>query len=611
MKIQNSEGQTIEVPRHLRKAVKKMLSNNQHDEISQIFGCGGMVDPITGGKPPLYGEGGETKAPEGEVPYSHISTFMDAYNAHQDSIGWYKHQIPFNEKFDSFGSTKEKLDYYNSPEGQALQDSASHYRDNIINRNVRNGMPLDRMEIQPMLPKTKPVYRPQHGLGGTIGSLLSTAAPIASLIPGVGTAVGVGAGILGAGLQALDSSSGGSQGGSPQRGVPMQHMSNYAPTGFAEGGETGLVPINIEGHNIKNISMSQAKKGELLVHQGRVHKNYISRPPHPAEGQNPLGNDEVPQGLIVIPKDRSTEYLNAGRALRKQIEASVVSQQVAREGNMMRKGGQAGRSKMLPGGMAKDYFDREYPYAPSLNPNVNSTQVQDAGPNFMLGDPYTNARNGLPASYNNMTPMTPRNPFNSGYGQNLRTQMSNQGDVSNPYGQGTPEEGDEKPKMSPFDKMNLGQFGLSMIPAIGDIMDMTAAVQTPNYQTMRGITPDLIDPSTGQAQVNQAYRTGANSLRDSGVYSIKSNRNLVADRMYNSGTQAIDIANRNVGIKNQFKGINADINKFNVGISNQAEDIKMMGQAKRREARRNLLDRAPAAASQYMQNGLYAKMLGI
>lgn len=457
---------------------------------------------------------------------------------------------------------------------------------------------------------------PLYGLGGTIGSLLSTAAPIASLIPGVGTAVGVGAGILGAGLQALDGPSGGSQGGSPQRGVPMHHMSNYAPTGFARGGETGLVPINIEGHNVKNISMSQAKKGELLVHQGRVHKNYISRPPHPSEGQNPLGNDEVAQGLIVIPKDRSKEYLNAGRALRKQIEASVVSQQVAREGNMMRKGGQAGRSKMLPGGMAEDYFDREYPYAPSLNPHVGYAQVEQVGNHYMEGDAYRNARAGLPASYNNMSPMTPRDPFNSGYDQNIRTQMSNNNNNPGPRGSiynrtdgGTP--GEQDSGMSSFDKLNLGQFGLSMIPAIGDIIDATASVQTPQFGSLRNVSPNLIDPNTGQSQINQAYRSGYNSLRDSGVYSLKSNRNLVADRMQRSGDQALNIANQNAQIKNQFVGMNTDINKYNLDMQNQVELYRMQGQAKRREARRNLLDRAPAAASQYMQNGLYAKMLGI
>lgn len=471
MKIQNSEGQILEVPRHLRKAVKKMIANNQHDEVSQIFGCGGMIDPITGTNPPLY------------------------------------------------------------------------------------------------------------GLGGTIGSLLQTAAPFAALVPGVGSVAGLGAGVLGAGLQALDRPS---QGGSPQRGVPMHHMSNYAPTGFAEGGETGLVPINIEGHNVKNISMSQAKKGELLVHQGRVHKNYISRPPHPAEGQNPLGNDEVAQGLIVIPKDRSTEYLNAGAGVRKQIERSIVSQQQARESRMMKKGGYT-RPRMDPGGLSGG-VPGTYDWNLSGGQNYNPTYQQT-----------------LP-TMNNFGATTPISTSYPNYG----TQVSGLQDGRSIQGNTRTSAG-----LTDFQKMNLGQAGLSMIPAIGDVMDMTAAVQSPNYQTMRGVNPNLIDPNTGQAQVNQAYRTGANSLRDSGVYSIKSNRNLVADRMYNSGTQAINIANQNAGIKNQFTGMNADINKFNVGVANQAEDIKMMGQAKRREARRNLLDRAPAAASQYMQNGLYAKMLGI
>lgn len=450
----------------------------------------------------------------------------------------------------------------------------------------------------------------EYGLGGTIGSLLQAAAPVAGLIPGVGTLVGAAAGVVGNGLQQLDSG----QKWDPTQtiGAGIQGATGMkVPGKMAQGGMTGLVPVNVEGYDVNSISMAKAKKGELLVNNGNVIKNYISRPPHPERGQNPLGDDLVQPGSIVIPKNRSQEYLNAGRALRKQIEASVVSQQVAREGNMMRKGGQAGRSKMLPGGMAKDYFDREYPYAPSLNPHVGYAQVEQGGNHYMEGDAYRNARAGLPASYNNMSPMTPRDPFNSGYGQNLRTQMSNQGDVSNPYGQGTPEEGDEKPKMSPFDKLNLGQFGLSMIPAIGDIIDMTASVQTPQFGSLRNVSPNLIDPNTGQSQINQAYRSGYNSLRDSGVYSLKSNRNLVADRMQRSGDQALNIANQNTQIKNQFVGMNTDINKYNLDMQNQVELYRMQGQAKRREARRNLLDRAPAAASQYMQNGLYAKMLGI
>ena len=421
----------------------------------------------------------------------------------------------------------------------------------------------------------------EYGLGGSIGGILGGIAGN-MLIPGVGGMLGSQLGsVLGKGAEGM----------------------------FAQGGMSGLTPINVEGHNVNSISMAKAKKGELLVNNGNMIKNYISRPVHPERGQNPLGDDLVQPGSIVIPKNRSQEYLNAGRALRKQIEASVVSQQVAREGNMMRKGGLAKRSKMAPGGMAQDYFDREYPYAPALNPHVDYAQVEQGGNHYMEGDAYRNARNGLPASYNNMNPMTSRDPFSSRSNQNVRTQMSNQKSVTNPYGQGTP--GEQDPGMSDFDKMNLGQLGLNLVPAIGDIIDATASVQTPQFKSLRNVNPNLIDPNTGQSQINQGYRSGYNSLRDSGVYSIKSNRNLVADRMQRSGDQALNIANQNAQIKNQFVGMNTDINKYNLDLQNQAELYKMQGQAKRREARRNLLDRAPYAASQYMQNGLYAKMLGI
>lgn len=388
--------------------------------------------------------------------------------------------------------------------------------------------------------------------------------------------------------------------------------SDYEFIKYEDGGITennNLVPVNIEGTGKKEGSSPTMRGGELLTNNGNIIKSYLGRPPHPERGQNPLGDDLVQPGSIVIPKNRSQEYLNAGRALRKQIEASVVSQQVARESNMMKKGGLAKRSKMAPGGMAQDYFDREYPYAPALNPHVDYAQVEQGGNHYMEGDAYRNARNGLPASYNNMNPMTSRDPFSSRSNQNVRTQMSNQKSVTNPYGQGTP--GEQDPGMSDFDKMNLGQLGLNLVPAIGDIIDATASVQTPQFKSLRNVNPNLIDPNTGQSQINQGYRSGYNSLRDSGVYSIKSNRNLVADRMQRSGDQALNIANQNAQIKNQFVGMNTDINKYNLDLQNQAELYKMQGQAKRREARRNLLDRAPYAASQYMQNGLYAKMLGI
>jgi len=104
-----------------------------------------------------------------------------------------------------------------------------------------------------------------------------------------------------------------------------------------DGGETGMVPINIEGGNFSSGSGPDAKKGELLVKDGKIIKNYVARPPHPVEGQNPMGDDEAPEGLIVIPKARTAEYLESGSQKRKQIERSLVSQQQDREMKKMKR----------------------------------------------------------------------------------------------------------------------------------------------------------------------------------------------------------------------------------------------------------------------------------
>lgn len=111
---------------------------------------------------------------------------------------------------------------------------------------------------------------------------------------------------------------------------------------MADGGQTGLVPINVEGANFSSGSGPNAKKGELLVLNGKIIKNYVGRPPHPSEGQNPMGNDDAPEGLIVIPKARTAEYLEAGLMKRKQIEKSLVSQQQDREMKKSRKMGDGG-----------------------------------------------------------------------------------------------------------------------------------------------------------------------------------------------------------------------------------------------------------------------------
>lgn len=124
---------------------------------------------------------------------------------------------------------------------------------------------------------------------------------------------------------------------------------------MADGGQTGLVPINVEGADFSEGSGPDAKKGELLVLNGKVIKNYVGRPPHPAEGQDPLGNDDAPEGLIVIPKARTKEYLEAGLEKRKQIERSLVSQQQDREMRKSRKMGDGGYYSFGMGDQGMNY----------------------------------------------------------------------------------------------------------------------------------------------------------------------------------------------------------------------------------------------------------------
>tara|TARA_R110000868_G_scaffold14414_4_gene67090 strand:+ start:3008 stop:5278 length:2271 start_codon:yes stop_codon:yes gene_type:complete len=64
MKIQNAQGHIVEVPRHLRNKVKKMIASNQHDEVSRMFANGGVIDNTTYGKQAVnrFTFGGETES---------------------------------------------------------------------------------------------------------------------------------------------------------------------------------------------------------------------------------------------------------------------------------------------------------------------------------------------------------------------------------------------------------------------------------------------------------------------------------------------------------------------------------------------------------------------
>lgn len=552
---------------------------------------------------------------------------------------------------------------------------------------------------------------------------------------------------------------------------------------FEDGGQTNLVPINIEGHNVKNISKANAQKGELLTSGGKILKNYISRPPHPELGMNPLGNDQVPEGSIVIPKNRTQEYMQADRTKRRQIERSLISQQERRESkkdkqinkmlNKMVDGGYISPGIFAQGGQIYDGETLGYPTGGEVN-NPNNLMgkggwIQKAinpshkgwctplsnpkctghrralalrfkhgdlkhgdggiiNPNISTGrgivnrfdwgggvnnledstiKTATNALNsydptaGIPSwilnpsemwntnfNHINVTPMSSRqvnsisNPYSQG--SQLQTNMStpknsrfdNPADFANAYMSGkaynaqsngiqnnsspnipswisnpsemwnttfippmnspkpinspdnpylqsyqveanklntpqTSQAQQAKTPMSDFDKYNKYQLFSQALPAISDIMDMTAKVTTPQFTPLNHVKANLINPNTGQDQIRDSFNSGYNSLRDSGVYNARSHRNLIASRMKASSEQALNIANQNVGIQNQFTGMNTDIDKYNLDRQAQLQLLREQGEAKRREARRNLLTRIPNALDTYMQNNIYKKVLGI
>ena len=130
----------------------------------------------------------------------------------------------------------------------------------------------------------------------------------------------------------------------PQQLAAMQQMSEQSPQDMQgmmpqSPQQSGMVPINIEGGNVSSVAGSKVKKGELLVDPktGAIIKDYSARPPHPAVGQNPNGDDDATEGLVVIPKIRVPEYMTADPNKRKQMIRSIVSQQENRERIAMNK----------------------------------------------------------------------------------------------------------------------------------------------------------------------------------------------------------------------------------------------------------------------------------
>lgn len=205
----------------------------------------------------------------------------------------------------------------------------------------------------------------QYGIGGVIGGALKGLGKFAGFIPGVGTLVGAGTGLLGSALESTDKDSAtggkfdvndflqsGISGALGGIGGPAGAMSGMMGGGafnplammgmmgggnplmvgagqntFAYGGQTPITTIEVEGNGKQQGTGLQMKRGELLTRDGKVLRNFIAGSRHKDGG---LVTD-VPEGTMIIPINRSEEYLNKGQGDRRRMELSIKSQQDRRE----------------------------------------------------------------------------------------------------------------------------------------------------------------------------------------------------------------------------------------------------------------------------------------
>lgn len=146
-------------------------------------------------------------------------------------------------------------------------------------------------------------YFPKYNFGGVLGSILSSASPFLSAIPGGGLVAAPLAGMIGAQLQ----------------------KDNQPKPEYAQGGPVNeQIPIEVQGNNQQQGTEYSLNKGELLVSPtGKVLKNYIGGQRHKNGGYKV---QESP-GNIVIPINQSQQYMNQGFQERKQMIASLKSKQ--------------------------------------------------------------------------------------------------------------------------------------------------------------------------------------------------------------------------------------------------------------------------------------------
>lgn len=407
-------------------------------------------------------------------------------------------------------------------------------------------------------------YRSPYGLGGTLGGILGAAAGSLIPIPGLGTALGTQFGSMIGGQ--FDNS----QGQVPYGATPP--LNPYFNGRMNHGGFIPPVMINVEGTGVQSGSPTVMKKGEILSKGGRVLKNYVSRPPHPAEGMNPLGDTNEAQGNVVIPKNRTQEYMRRSLADRRMIEKSLVSQQVEREMKSMRKGGMAkyckkgGKvKKYATGGLPNPYEFQTpntdaYGYVP-MDPNIQfpgqapqqaymdpaiglpPTVPPPANPNYLSQQDITDTEGNF---YNPYDTTVETNIDGNAYSvaPNARVQASSLQTQSPAQG--------FRPNWQKIGR-TAEEVGSYAAPAFNVGMGLFAPVHKldPREFEIQGKVPYRdIKEAEPLRQINTGYRTGLYNLRNSGKYTQAGQVNLASAKMRESAAMrerlaAINTQNRN------------------------------------------------------------------
>ncbi len=414
-------------------------------------------------------------------------------------------------------------------------------------------------------------YYPKMNFGGVLGSILSTAAPLAGLIPGVGMIA------------------------SPLLQMAGNKLQKDNQPTMGDGGSTQGVDINVEGSNRSQGSITQMSKGELLAKGGRVLKNYVSRPPHPSEGMNPEGDTTEEENMIVIPKKRSQEYLNADRRTRKSIERSLVSQQEDRANKalgVLKQAGHLDPAFFMKGGKVC-YQDGGRLKYDDLSLVGGAEGQYDWNPAGGLPTSYNAPQTSLEANTGTISDQSSVDTFG------LQPDVYGEQDWYSPRA--------KKPFMSQDEYKRSQNYGMiAQAPGIiNNLVESFQPVEGVNPQKINALGPRYLKDSGKASRLSQ-YKSNMRNARSYGLPA------LVATGALNSRNEAetaLKLDNANAGIYSDYAGRDLGAQQFNSQADMEAQKLKLMGKAARRTFRGQALSDVGKLGQNRANNDLYYKYL--